>query len=107
MRTKYKTVFISRNEEDRTFDLTFAIEATKRLHMITDVQVYDRKRDVFLELSRNPATNLDHWHCTAKSILDYIQFDVDILVVSTGASVSVVEKVITVIHSEDNLQPCN
>lgn len=107
MRTKYKTVFISRNEEDRTFDLTFAIEATKRMHMITDVQVYDRKRDIFMRLSRHTSTELDQFHARVDSIQDYLHFDIDILAQPTGAFVSVVEKVITIIHSEDNLQPCN
>lgn len=105
MRTKYKTVFISRNEEDRTFDLTFEILAEKRMHVVTDVQVYDRKRDAYLELY--PINQGETWRGELKSFFDYLKFNINITPTSTGVSFSVIEHVITIIHSEDNLQPCN
>lgn len=105
MRTKYQTVFISRNEPEREFELTFEISPERHFHIITEVQVYDRGRDIYLRInhfhdSQNP------WRGMADSILDYISFSIEIQPHPTGAAISIIEKIITIIHNIRNLQPC-
>jgi len=106
MKNKYTTKFTSKNEKDRVFTLSFQIEPCTHIHVIANVQCYDHRRDVYLNCTRKSITRIN-WHGTFESVVDYLTFEVEICPTPTGATVSVIEKVITSIAFIENLQPCN
>lgn len=107
MRTKYRKVFTSQNEPEREFTLTFVIESTRTAHIVVSPEVYDKRRDVFLSIGKMHTTSGGSTHFIAESIFDYLKFDIDILPLATGCALGIIERVITTIASEENLQPCN
>lgn len=102
MRNKYRLQFTSKNESKEKFTLEFQLDH-QRIEWIT---VYQHTVDAFCEVK---ATNqvAQSVHATVKSILNYLSFDIDIIIIPTGAEVFVVEKIITLINHTPNLHPCN
>lgn len=102
---KYQHTFCSQNDSTQNFTLTFHVNAAKRIHVVTDVEVYQHTGGLLCEVGVHTVDS--HAHLTVRSICNSWKFHIDIYINSTGCEIFVIETVVTTISHEPNLQPCN
>lgn len=102
---KYEHKFKSQNNQDQEFILSFQVQPGKRMHIVTDIEVYQVRSDLFCKIKRYDTPK----HVVAQAETNYgdFKFKIEIYVYPSGCEILVVETVIMVISHIESLQPCN
>lgn len=105
MTQKYEHKFKSKNNEDQEFILSFQVQPGKRMPIITNIEVYQLRSDLFCGVKRHDTAK--HTIAHVKSMYGDFEFSIEIFVYPSGCEILVVETVIMVISHVETLQPCN
>lgn len=101
----YKVEFTSKNEEDEKFTLTFSVERTKHTAIITDPDVYEHKTDKFCCLVEDKTGQNITRRFRAESLTNWLAFQVEIHIVGEQVHCHVIERVVTFLVQNSDLQP--
>lgn len=102
-RNQYRHEFKSKNDDTQQFILTFEVNVGRRIHIVTDVKVYQRRGDMFCKVTKHDSNNRHSLH--VESIHDSMRFGIDIYVRPEGCEIFVIENVLTTI-SHEQIAPC-
>lgn len=95
------------NNPGQGFTLTFSVNPSQRIHLLSDAQVYHVNTDMFCAVDVTLRDN--HYDVKAVSICNTFIFYITVYINPNGCEIIVVEKYTTIqtVASQVDLQPCN
>lgn len=99
---RYQFPFISSNDENENFVLTFDVLPARNLHIVCNVQVYQCRGDMFCKITSHVADKRTCLH--VESIHNSMKFGIEIFVHPEGCEIFVIEQVLTTI-AHVNIKP--